>query len=150
MRRPFEVMAALLRATGATVTDTENNFSWHLARAGWQQHRFPPPTGHPDRSEDWISGNTVLRLADIVLYTHEEWMGITSSRLSDGLPNALKTLADLAAYWETAMGAKLDPRLFTMLEADPTAPLPENANERHDLSTVMVAAAALTPDFLFR
>ena len=59
LRRPFETLAALYRATGAEVTATENGWVWRLVRAGWQQHEFGPPTGHPDRLQAWTGASTL-------------------------------------------------------------------------------------------
>lgn len=50
-RRPFEFPAALYRASGAEVISPENACHWQLSRAGWTQHTFPPPSGHPDLSK---------------------------------------------------------------------------------------------------
>ncbi|MCW1920282.1 DUF1800 domain-containing protein [Rhodobacter sp. KR11] len=148
LRRPFEFMAALYRATGAEVTGVENDYHWQLARAGWQQHSFPPPTGHPDRAEDWQSSTTLLRLVDYALTGHDDWFGVTQTRLT--VPE-VATLGALAAHWAAAFGVPDDfGALFAAIGASPGDPMPEDATARHDASALAVAFAALTPAFLFR
>jgi uncharacterized protein (DUF1800 family) len=153
MRRPFEFLAALYRATGATIAAEENGWHWQLSRAGWLQHAFPPPTGHPDRLEDWATGGTIRRLTDYAISAHEDWFATTPDRLSALLPPQARTIGDAAAHWTTALhGTPADrlPELLAAAELDPAAPLPTDPQERHDLSSAMVAFAALSPQFMFR
>jgi uncharacterized protein (DUF1800 family) len=149
LRRPFEVMAALYRATGAEVEATEGGWSWTLSRAGWLQHTFPPPTGHPDRAEAWQSGTMLLRLAEIALYGHDEWFGVTSLRLD--APGA-RTLGDAARHWgERLTGRSLDlSAALAAVGAEAGWDWPQDGGERHEFSAMLVAAAALSPEFLYR
>jgi len=153
IRRPFEYLAALYRASGAKVAAPENAFHWQLSRAGWLQHTFPPPTGHPDRSEDWNTGSTMLRIVDLSLYAHDDWFGCTTTRLSEILPQDAMTLGDLVAFWTIRLqGNATDPipELLTASGGNPADPLPDDPQSRHDLSAAAVAFAALSPQFLFR
>lgn len=148
LRRPFEMLAALYRATAAEITGTENGWRWQLDRAGWHQHGFAPPTGHPDRAEDWQGSSTLLRLVDYALYAHEPWFGATESRLS---PEGA-TMGDLAAFWTARLTGTPDPMtaVLRQLDIDPADPLPEAEVERHDASIFAVALAAVSPAFLYR
>ncbi len=149
LRRPFEVLAALLRATGAEVTATGNAWHWQLRRAGWHQHTYPPPTGHPDRAEDWVSGTLLLRLAEYALFAHEDWFGVTGTRLDAA---GAGTVAEAADFWSARLTGQAAP-LSEALEAvgrDPAEPWPDDPQQRHDLSAVLVAAAAMSPAFLYR
>jgi uncharacterized protein (DUF1800 family) len=153
MRRPFEFLAALYRATGVTVGGTENSMHWQLSRAGWQQHTFPPPTGHPDRAQDWQAGTVLLRLVDYALYAHDDWFDGTASRLSDHLPAGIATMGELAAHWTQAAHGNPDDRMLIALAAmgsGPDDPIPDDPDARHDLSAVVLAFAALSPRFLYR
>ncbi len=153
LRRPFEFLAALYRASGVEVAAPEAGFHWQLARAGWQQHTYPPPTGHPDRTEDWTTTTVLNRLIDLGLSAHDDWFGCTPTRLDTLVPKRVETCAGLAAYWTTRThGTNADPlpELFTSIDLDPSAPLPDSAEDRHNLSAGMLAFAALTPQFLFR
>ena len=153
IRRPFEFMAAIYRASGAKVGGRENSYHWQLARAGWLQHTFPPPTGHPDEAAAWMGGTVLLRLVDYALYAHEDWFDVTTSRLSAQVPDDLRTIGDLVAFWATRVQGSADDRMEEVLAeigASPDDPLPEDEQGLHDLSTVALAFAALSPRFLFR
>ncbi len=153
MRRPFEFLVAIYRASGVKVASPENSFHWQLSRAGWLQHTFPPPTGHPDRSQDWSAGSVILRLADYALYAHDDWFGCTPSRLSGQLPGDLATIGDLVGFWTQRLhGTATDPmpELMEAFGGNPADPMPEDEGSRHDLSTMTIAFAALSPQFLFR
>ncbi len=150
LRRPFEFVAALLRATGAEVAAPENAWVWELSRAGWRQHIFPPPTGHPDVATAWSSGVVLLRMTEWALYAQEEWMGWTSTRLTDALPASARTVAEIAGHWGAALtGGPLDPGVLQAAGVDPDWQ-PETPDERGWVSSGLVAAAALTPAFLYR
>ena len=154
LRRPFEYLAALYRATGAEVTASENGFQWQLGRAGWHQHAYGPPTGHPDRVEAWTGASTLNRYVDLALSGLEDWfdgaradlaplaapdetVDAFTRRTADAL--ATGQGADIAAQLAKAFG--LDPKA----RADTVAP-----DDRQALAKAAVAFAALTPDFLLR
>ncbi len=149
LRRPFEFLAALYRATGAKVASPENGFHWQLARAGWEQHTFPPPNGHPDTAAAWTSGTYLLRLTEIALYAHDDWFGATTSRLAaPGAP----TVGDLTRYWSARLSGADDvlPELLGALDVSEGTALDGGEGEQHDLSALAVAFAALTPEFMSR
>jgi len=153
MRRPFEFLAALYRASGVKVGGQDTSYHWQLSQAGWLQHTFPPPSGHPDRQEAWASGTVLLRLVDYALYAHDGWFGCTMSRLSGTIPADARTLGDLAR--DRAMrchGVADDPlaELWAGIGAAPDDPLPQDEAGRHDLAATSLAFAALSPQFLFR
>ncbi len=79
IRRPFEYLAALYRATGAGITATGNAHAWQLSRAGWQMHSYGPPAGHPDTAGAWTGASTLNRMVDMALYAHEAWFEIASA-----------------------------------------------------------------------
>ncbi len=153
IRRPFEFLAALYRASGVKVMAPYKDFHWQLERAGWKQHTFPPPTGHSDVTEDWNTGSLVLRYVDYALSAHDGWFGCTTSLLSGTLPDTTQTLGKLMRFWAGRLhGTETDltPEFFEATGLSPDEPLPQNEQERHDYSAIAIAFAALTPQFLFR
>jgi len=150
LRRPFEFLAALLRATGAEVAAPESGWHWELMRAGWMQHCYPPPTGHPDRTEDWATGVVVLRLAEVALNAQEPWAEWVAGQLSDRLPAGPMSVRAIAAHWGRVMtGVDLDGAVLAESGVDPDW-VPETDEERAGISAAVIAAAALSPEFLFR
>ncbi len=151
MRRPFEFLAALYRATGAQVIADSNDWHWHLARAGWQQHTCPPPNGPPDRAEDWATGNVLLRLTDLALNAHEDWFATAATRPT--LPSGITHVGPAIAHWCAALHGRPDDRLPEFLAASdlsPDDPLPTEPEDRAGFNAAMVAFAALSPQFMFR
>ena len=153
IRRPFEFLAAIYRASGVKVASPEMAFHWQLARAGWHQHTFPPPTGHPDTLGDWNSGALLLRYVDYALSAHDDWFGNTTARLSGRLPPEVATFGQLVKFWSTRLhgnGADTADEVLASLDLAPDTPLPDDEGERHDYSAVAIAFAALSPRFMFR
>jgi Protein of unknown function (DUF1800) len=156
LRRPFEYLAALYRATGAQMVMPENGYAFQLGLAGWQQHEYGPPTGHPDQTDHWTSATTLNRMVDAALYAHEDWFGCTDQRLEDRLPEGPDSLAALAKPWAEGLlgpekGAAAVQALADALGiAEMQAPLNLNADEQQGLCAAAIAFAALTPQFLLR
>jgi uncharacterized protein (DUF1800 family) len=151
LRRPFEFLAALYRATGVQVTADENGWHWQLSRAGWQQHTLPPPNGPSDLTRDWASGNTMRRLTDFALYAHADWFGAVAA--PPALPPGIDRLGPAIAHWTAALHGQAADRLPELLAAagmSPADPLPEDAGDRAEMSAAIIAFAALSPQFLFR
>jgi uncharacterized protein (DUF1800 family) len=151
MRRPFEFLAALYRATGVQVKADENGWHWHLSRAGWQQHSLPPPNGPSDRTGDWATGNTLRRLTDLALDAHADWFGAIAA--PPALPPGIDRLGPAIAHWTAALHGQTADRLPELLAAagmSPPDPLPTDVTERADVSAAIIAFAALSPQFLFR
>ena len=154
LRRPFEFLAALYRATGAEVTATENGFHWQLGRAGWRQHSYGPPTGHPDRIEAWTGASTLNRTIDLAISAFEDWFDGAEADFARPVGDAA-TLGAFAAQHADALapgqGAGIAADLARAFGIDPAAPLDALSHEdRRGLGQSAVAFAALTPEFLLR
>jgi uncharacterized protein (DUF1800 family) len=154
LRRPFEVLVALYRATGAEIASEANDWHWHLTRAGWRQHEFGPPTGHPDRVEAWTGASALNRIIDLVLYGHDDWFGTTKTSLADLVTpeeTATAFLARHAGRLNQGAAEGIAAELATAYGIDPAAPAADMAPEdRHGAASLAVAMAALTPEFLLR
>jgi uncharacterized protein (DUF1800 family) len=154
LRRPFEFLAALYRATGAEVTADENGFQWQLGRAGWQQHSYGPPTGHPDRLNAWTGSSTLNRYVDIAVSSLEDWFDGAEADLSS-LPDQTTTVSTFAAQHSDALapgqGAQIGETLANAFGMDAASRAGDlSAEDRQSLALSSVAFAALTPEFLLR
>jgi uncharacterized protein (DUF1800 family) len=156
LRRPFEFLAALYRATGAEVVSPESGWHWPLSRAGWQQHEYRPPTGHPDRLEAWTGASSLNRVVDLALYAHDDWFGAARVDLS-----APETPEESLRAFLVRHAAALSPSAADRIAEEvggaffgaealdvPVGATP--AGQRQEPALMAVAFAALTPDFLFR
>lgn len=153
LRRPFEFLTACLRGSGAEVASPEAAFRWYLSRAGWRQHEFAPPTGHPDHSANWNNATVIARMTEFALYAHEDWAGIAPLDTGAALPPAARTFGGAVDHWAGRLGADADgPRTIFLdaLEAGPDDPLPEDPVERRDLSAIAFAVVAAGPATLLR
>ncbi|MCX7889579.1 MAG: DUF1800 domain-containing protein [Rhodobacteraceae bacterium] len=153
LRRPFEYLATLLRASGAEVDAPEAAWRWELGRAGWHQHECGPPTGHPDVSGRWANTTVLARLCDLALYAHEPWAGITSTDLAAVLPPGIGTHGALAEFWAERLG-QADPAARDLylagIGAGPGDPLPADSEERRQAAAIAFAIAAVGPGTLLR
>jgi uncharacterized protein (DUF1800 family) len=154
LRRPFEVLAALYRATGAEVASAELGWNWQLSRAGWRQHAYPPPTGHPDLSADWANSTYLARVVDLALYAHDQWFDGARPSAGALVPDTLASFGQVCGHWtqrlhgradETGYGPVLE--RFGVSEADP---LPDDPEDREHAVAMALAVAALSPAFLYR
>lgn len=154
LRRPFEFLAAVYRAAGAEVQSRENGFQWPLARAGWQQHEYGPPTGHPDRLAAWTGASTLNRYVDLALNGLQDWFDGATADLS-GLASDGETAGDFAARHAEALA----PGQGRAIAADlgqafgfeaATAARDFSVEDRQGLAQTAIAFAALTPEFLLR
>jgi uncharacterized protein (DUF1800 family) len=149
LRRPFEFLAAFYRATGAEVSPRDGGLYWHLEQAGWPQHRVRAPTGPSDRTADWADTRTVAGLVNLALVAHADWMQAADDVLRRR-PEGVTTWGDLADHWDARLGPG-GREVLAALGVDPDWAL-EGADEgwvNWGVET-LVAAAALTPRFLYR
>ena len=148
LRRPFEFLAALYRATGAEITGTENSQQYQLMRAGWRQHEYGPPTGHPDTMDKWTGASSLNRLVDFALTAHEDWFGVTTLDLAateDG-----ETAGAFLSRWAAKLGSDAA-GLAEAMGIDPALPAAGfTHDDRKGAAAAAIAFAALTPQFLLR
>jgi len=156
LRRPFEVLAALYRVTGANVISPETAWHWELSRAGWQQHGYGPPTGHPDRLAAWTGASSLNGLVYLALHAHDDWFATAQVDLS-GLDGPEEPLGAFLARHAAALSPSTATGIAEEVGAayfgadalqGPAGAVP--ASDRQAAATLAVAFAALTPDFLLR
>ena len=151
LRRPFEFLAAIYRATGANVSPRDTEMDGILEAAGWSQHKVRPPTGHSDETLDWADTRTINGMIELASNSHSEWVQMTDDELVH-VPADVKTMGALASYWETRFGlapGSLDSTL-EMLEADRDEEPPNDPEGVIWVNEILVTSASLGPEFLFR
>jgi uncharacterized protein (DUF1800 family) len=153
-RRPFEYLAGIYRATGVEMRVPTLDFDWALGEAGWKQHNYGPPTGHPDRADRWSSASTMARMVDMALYAHDDWFNCTATRLS-GLSPQGASYDVLAQFWADrmlgpGMGDGLDDLAAVYGIEDRRVPLDWEDDDLQGLSSGIVAFLAISPAFMRR
>jgi uncharacterized protein (DUF1800 family) len=155
LKRPFEFLASFYRAVGAEIASPTLDFVWVLSKAGWNQHEFRPPTGHPDQSEHWANTNLISGFVNIALNALEDWNGAAKADLAAALPAGSAKIADGIRLWAARIQGAEPPvemvsAILAQISDDPDAPLPDDPGERDHMLRGVAAAAALSPQFLFR
>ena len=154
LRRPFEFLAAIYRATGAEVTSDENGFHWQLLRAGWRQHEFGPPTGHPDRAAAWTGASTLNRYVYIALSCLDDWFDGAEADLAPLASDDLTVAQYAALHADTlapGQGAGVAASLASAFDIEGSTLVRDlSLEDQQGLARSAVAFAALTPDFLQR
>jgi uncharacterized protein (DUF1800 family) len=153
MKRPMEFLVSLYRATGARVRTTGNAF-YHLQHAGWRQHEWRPPTGHPDVANYWANTNTLSAMTAMAMNALEDWFDTIDIDLWAGDRKNLKTIGALAEYWSTEiLGSKPDEAFMAALATgfgSPDDTLAEDQGGRDWQARTMIALVALSPEFMTR
>jgi uncharacterized protein (DUF1800 family) len=155
LKRPFEFLASFYRATGAKITSPSLDFIWSLSKAGWNQHEFRPPTGHPDKAEYWANTNLISGFVDLALNALEDWNEAGKADLASALPEGTTRVTDAVQFWiSRVQSVDASPEqaqeMMVQLGVAADAELPTDRGEREHLLRGVVAFAALTPHFLFR
>ncbi len=86
IKRPFELVASYLRATGAELPadqvladpnagDYWGSLLWNYGQAGHQLFEWPTPTGYPDLASYWASTNGMLRRWNLPYLLVQPWGG---------------------------------------------------------------------------
>jgi uncharacterized protein (DUF1800 family) len=155
LKRPFEFLASLYRATDAEVVSPSLNFHWNLSKCGWTQHECRPPTGHADMSDHWANTNLVAGYTQLAVNALEDGFEAGKASLSGPLTENATTLQEAARYWTVRL-QNAEPPTETlaatraMFTDDPAASLSDDPNDREWALRQIVAMAALSPQFLFR
>jgi uncharacterized protein (DUF1800 family) len=155
LKRPFEFLASFLRATNAEVTRPSLDYLWVLSKAGWNQHECRPPTGHADVSSHWANTGALNTMVDIALYALEDWSKMAKADLTAFISAPGGTVADAYKHVTAGLhGSAVDDSEARAITAsildDENAGVPEKPEERDWVLKVLVAMAALTPQFMFR
>jgi uncharacterized protein (DUF1800 family) len=155
LKRPFEFLASFYRATNAEVTSPSLWYIWNLSKAGWNQHEFRPPTGHSDVATYWANTNLIFGFVTMALNALEDWNDTAKTNLAAQLPEGTTRMDEAFQFWISRMqSADAPPEVAQLLMAQmdvaADAQLPADFNERERVLRGLVAAASLTPEFLFR
>lgn len=132
VKRPSDLLAAMIRATGADFTPNQRIF-YLLQSMGERLYSWPTPTGHPDHSRYWASPGFMAKrfqLPEALLYSN--WHKAASFDLS--LPQGKSSL-EIVRYWEERFfqhkpNEKLEQQLAYLLSAGGPIDNPPAGKER--------------------
>jgi uncharacterized protein (DUF1800 family) len=158
VKRPLELVASLMRATGAEFAPNLT-LTWLLQQQGQPLFQWPTPDGLPEAPTRWTGSHQMLlrwHLASVLL-THN-WHKMTTWNALEQTPEPQRAMATAAAqYWaERLLGPDIGARNPKLIErcanllaqgGSPTQPLalrPEELNTRLKQLVVLLAAS---PEF---
>lgn len=148
VKRPLEVVAGFVRASGIEFTPSEGLIG-ELDGAGQRLFGWQTPTGHPDLGDYWLGASVMRRRWTLVAGLADNWWGTGAF---DALAPAGGAGIDAGSYvdtWLERLYAEpprhLAPALLDAAGVAPQQPLRDAAQARH-----LVAWAAMAPDFQLR
>ncbi len=155
IKRPFEFLASFYRATNSEVAAPSLGFIWQLSKAGWNQHECRPPTGHADTAEYWANTNLISGFVTMALNALEDWFEAGKADLQAALPPGTTGMKEATLFWisriyNADVSDQVAVALLDNLEIAADAELPPAGREREQFLRGVVAAAALSPQFLYR
>ncbi|MBV8165143.1 MAG: DUF1800 domain-containing protein [Alphaproteobacteria bacterium] len=156
VKRPLELLASFVRATGAEFTVTDRLLG-ELEAAGQRLFTYPTPDGLPDQDAYWLGTHALRRRAGLLLATADNGLG------TGGIdPNAVPATmpADLAAaHWldrlmpgslAPAARAELSHAIAAGLGFAPGQPIATAGKDAGALVRHLPAYAALSAPFQVR
>ena len=173
-RRPAEVVAATLRATGSGFTPRpdhgrSDDFMWRLGATGHLPFDWPAPNGYPDHAEAWSGANSFgmawrmlswmtetsdgdLRMLPIVEDSRTGVASWTASTLVDfwcqrllGGPPVPARLQMLRAFMGQGAGAS-----YVIADSNAWSGNDLRAHYNHDRLRSMVSLLLMSPEFATR
>ncbi|MCU0450542.1 MAG: DUF1800 domain-containing protein [Bernardetiaceae bacterium] len=156
LKRPFELLASLLRATQPEFTPNPI-LIWWFGRTGQRLFTWPTPDGHPDTSPAWLAPGLWLARWNLVAgLLLADWHQIARFDLAKPLPAGAVTARQMATFWaERLLGNPQAPvveKAAYLLASggSPDEPPLGNADERKYLLNNAVALLAMAPEFQWR
>jgi uncharacterized protein (DUF1800 family) len=148
IKRPLELVASYVRATGIEFTPTEGLIN-EINNAGQRLYTWPTPTGHPDNAEQWLGPNTMRRRWTLIAGLTDNWWGTGTFDAVTPVQTTTPSTDDLLAFWlqrlYTNPKQELSENLLASAKLDRGSPLNNPGLARH-----LVALAAMAPDYQLR
>lgn len=148
VKRPLELVASLVRATGMEFTPSEGLLS-EMDAAGQRLFGWPTPTGHPDNNAQWLSPNAMRRRWTLVAGLVDNWWGTGAVNAQTLLAAPENDAEKFTALWLERLYGEPRPELLPplLVAAGLTAgqPVP-NA----EVARRLLGWAAMAPDYQLR
>jgi uncharacterized protein (DUF1800 family) len=155
VKRPFEAMMSVLRASGAEFAPSDS-FGWYFDGIGQPLFSRTPPDGYPDVKDAWIGTTSILQRWRLCNFMIEDWVeGVSIDSLSQ-TPAHIRTPNEIADYWiDRLLGRAMHPAEnreqivgFLAQGRNPDFDLPVDLYEER--LPRAVALIMMTPDFHLR
>lgn len=97
VKRPLELIAAFMRATGAEV-NPQPDLLWMMYTYGQPLFQWPLPTGFPDESAHWLGTVSWLQRWNMPVFLVADWQKSCRVKMPRHLPPEPKTYRELARH----------------------------------------------------
>ncbi|MCU0491150.1 MAG: DUF1800 domain-containing protein [Chloroflexaceae bacterium] len=154
VKRPFDMMAAFLRATSADVTPNSNLFS-AVAAMGYTHFTWAPPTGLPEAGSYWLSTAFMLRRWNTLLGLFgNNSGGYATFALQGQIPAGVTSSRQIVEFWvnrllgRPAEATTLN-RLLDFMRQNQPADAPPTGTAADITSRInnLVALIGMSPEF---
>lgn len=148
IKRPLELMASFVRATGIDFSPGEALVN-ELDGGGQRLFGWPTPTGHPDKADYWLGTNAMRRRWFLVAGLAENWWATGMFDALSSFGGRTVNTNEFLDHWLPRLYGRPRPDLAPMLinaanlAADKPIANPVQARR-------LVAWAAMAPDFQLR
>jgi uncharacterized protein (DUF1800 family) len=153
LKRPFELVAALLRATGTTVT-AGHDLSWAISGRGQDLFAWPAPNGLPDHSAFWLSTQITLGRWSLPVELLNGWYESAAVDLWAHTPTDA-SVRSIVQHWCARLLGRSAPASTAALLATFFAqggdldapPAFDDDSDRSERLAYLIALIAATPEF---
>jgi uncharacterized protein (DUF1800 family) len=153
VKRPLEVAASFVRATGIDFTPTEGLIN-EIAAGGQRLFGWSPPTGHPDRRDYWLSTNAMRHRWSLLLGLADNYWqtGVFDPTRTMGQPDP--TAMDTVRFWQPRLQGRDDPqaaiKVLAGMKQDPIQRFDQPGKDPKAPLRHIVAYLAMAPEFQAR
>ena len=152
VKRPLELAASFVRATGMDITVTDGLLN-ELDGSGQKLFGWSLPTGHPDTMEYWLSSHVLRRRWSLVAGLADNWWGTGAFAPSSRLTRPIRADAAAALWHADLTGSEADPTtiaaILTGIKLPGDTVLDPNPGKDY-LHRRILALCALGPAFNLR
>ena len=154
IKRPFESIMSMLRATNADFTP-DSDFYWVFSLAGQSLFSWPAPNGYPDRREDWSATMSMLQRWRIMGALFEGWIDGVRIDVVSQTPAELRSANELADFWidrilGRAMAAADRQQVVEFMAQGRNPDIALSTEQIEDRLPSMVSLICMSPDFQWR
>ena len=152
VKRPFELVASILRATNADFTPNAS-LTGMLSQMGYQHFNWPTPTGHPDKSSYWLSSNTMLARWNLALNLITNPNNkLATFAFRQVMPGELTTISKIAEFWidrilQRPIDSEFNDKMIRYLANGKSIDESLSATEIEKRVPAFIALLTMTPQF---
>lgn len=145
VKRPLELVASYVRASGFNFSPTEGLIS-EIDASGQRLFGWPTPTGHPDAVDYWIGMNTMRRRWSLIAGLSENWWGTGVFDALAPLSSKEITAERFISYWLEQLFGDQQPQCSPAL-LHAAGLLPGSVINNPKQACRLVGLLAMTPEF---